>query len=43
MKKIYKWMRINKMMSGVIIATVLLVGLNLVLMAQFINILNSFI
>lgn len=43
MKRIYNWMKTNKMVSGVVIATILLVGLNLVLMAQFVSILNSFV
>jgi len=43
MKKIYNWVRTNKIVSGVVGATALLIGLNIVLMAQFVNILNSFI
>jgi len=43
MKKIYNWVRTNKMVSGVVGATVLLIGLNVVLMAQFVNILSTFI
>ncbi len=42
MKKIYEWIKTNKMISGVIISTALLVILNLILIAQFVNILNSF-
>ena len=40
MKKIYNWMKTNKMVSSVVVATILLVVLNLVLIAQFVNILN---
>jgi len=43
MKRIYNWVKSNKMVSGVVGATVLLIGLNLVLMAQFISILNAYI
>ena len=43
MKKIYNWVKTNKIMSGVIISTILLLVVNVVLMAQFINILNSLI
>ena len=43
MNKIYNWMKTNKMVSGVAIATILLVGLNLILIAQFVSILNSFV
>lgn len=43
MKKIYEWIKTNKMISGVIISTALLVILNLILIAQFVNILNSFV
>lgn len=43
MKKIYNWVKLNKIVSGVIIATALLIALNLILMAQFVNILNTFI
>ena len=41
MKKIYNWVKTNKIMSGVIISTILLLVVNVVLMAQFVNILNS--
>jgi len=43
MKKIYNWVKTNKMISGVVMATVVLFALNIILMAQFISILNSFI
>ena len=43
MKKIYNWVKTNKIMSGVIISTILLLVVNVVLMAQFVNILNSLI
>ena len=43
MKKLYNWVKMNKMVSGVAISVILLIVLNLVLMAQFVNILNSFI
>lgn len=43
MKKIYKWVRTNKIVSGIVFAILILITLNLVLMAQFVNILNTFI
>ena len=43
MKKLYNWVKMNKMVSGVAISVILLIVLNLILMAQFVNILNSFI
>lgn len=43
MKRLYDWMKTNKIMSGVIISTILLLAVNLLLMAQFVNILNSLV